>query len=289
MQRTKPILVLAVCATVSACDERPQSLIICHNANCAHETNPFADDNLASLTDSLELTYLGRTTMDGVELDTIWDRQGARCLFGHDFDHIFDPAETAMQAAELVAAHLRKPTDFVSWGGNRFFVKIELKREVTALNDPHTDEERLAHLACAYDMVDVLRAAATEAGRELELMFESEDVELIRGLPRNPRWPGKDPDDRTRLRLIAQVQSTELVLADLTSLTTKDDGEGIDILSFHTSRLPDGLQQSFFALDASLMLWMLDASLESLYTMGTYHPEYVITGEAQLFRRWEEF
>jgi len=288
MRDTLPIAVL-VLGAVAACDSRPQSLIICHNANCAHATNPFVDDTLASLNDSLELTYLGRTTMDGVEIDTIWDREGARCLFGHDFEHLLDPAETAMQAAELVAAHLRKPTDFVSWGGNRFYVKIELKREVTANNDPHDDAERAAHLTCAFDMVDVLRAAATDASRELEIMFESEDIELIRGLPRNLRWPGKDPDDRTRLRLIAQVQSTELELSDLTALTTDDDGDGIDILSFHTSRFPDGLQQSFFSLDAELMLWMLDASLESLYTMGTYEPKYVITGEAQLFRRWEEF
>jgi hypothetical protein len=60
------------------------------------------------------------------------------------------------------------------------------------------------------------------------------------------------------------------------------------VLAFHSTRLPDGQQQAYEALDVDLLLWMLDASLETFYAAEVYHPAYVNTSEAVLLRRWME-
>jgi hypothetical protein len=194
-----------------------------------------------------------------------------------------------MNVVERLEEHFLQDATHISWGGGRFYVKIELKGTVTAANDPHDERELAAHIECTFDMVERLMAAADAGGRELELMFEAENLAMTRALPVHPRWPSKHASPSTRLRLVANGRSPDLAPTDLESLTTDANDTGIDVLVFHASRLPDGMQQSYLSLQADLMLWMLDASVETMYAVDVYQPKYISTSEAELFRRWEEF
>lgn len=269
----------------SACDRRPQAILMCHNSNCAHATDPVADDTLASLDDSLALEYLGRPPIDGVEIDTLWDARRSLCLFAHDFGAASD--ETAMDAVERVAQHLIRVGP-VAWDGDRFYVKIESKAAVSPDGDAHTEEQLAAHHACVLDMMDRLMESALLGERELEILLEAEEVEFVRGLTAHPRWPGKQPREGLRIRLVANVKASGLTPDDLVSLTGGDKEDGIDVLAFHSTRFPDGQQQAYEGLEVDLMLWMLDTTLETFYAAEIYHPAYVNTSEAVLLRRWME-
>lgn len=276
---------LLLLSIAGGCDRRPQAILMCHNSNCAHATDPVADDTLAMLDDSLALEYLGRPAIDGIEIDTVWDARRSLCLFAHDFDKPVD--ETAMEAVERVAAHLTR-TGPVAWDSDRFHVKIESKATVSPDGDLHGDEDLAAHHACVLDMIERLRDAARLGERELEIMLEAEDVEFVRSITRHPNWPGKQPEAGQRLKLAANVKSAGLSPDDLVSLTGGHREDGLDVLAFHSTRFPDGQQQAYEALEVELLLWMLDASLETFYAAEVYHPAYVNTSEAVLLRRWME-
>jgi hypothetical protein len=272
-------------ALATGCDRRPQAVLMCHNSNCAHATDPSADDTLASLEDSLALEYLGRPPIDGVEIDTLWDAERSLCLFAHDFAKPVD--ETAMDAVALVEQHLLGLGP-ITWDGEAFRVKIESKAAVTPGGAGHSDEDLAAHQACVLDMIDRLLAAAAAGDRDIEFLLDAEDIEFIRSLAVHPRWPGKQPGAGARIRLSANVKDAGLEPDDLVSLTGGDKQDGIDVLVFHSTRFPDGQQQAYEALEVDLMLWMLDASLETFSAAEVYHPEYVNTSEAVLLRRWME-
>lgn len=288
-------VVLAVVALVLglglavACDEQRSAILICHNSNCARATEPNRDDTLASLRESLALRYQGRPVIDGIELDSLWVAELGGCYFGHDFATLGADPPTGLDAAQLLVEHFAQPTDFISWGGNRFYTKIELKEIVTAAGATHDAEQVQQHAGCVLEIAEALISAARDNGRELELQFESWNLALIRAVVADARWPGKEPYPGISLRLVAPSESPDLVPEDLTSLRSEADDLGIDILSFHTSRYPTHQRQSYYALDVDLMLWMLDASLETFHVIGIYKPKYVVTSEALLFRRWLEF
>jgi hypothetical protein len=258
---------------------------VCHNANCAHATDPDQDSTLASLDDSLALEYLGRPAIDGIELDVVWDRVGARCVFAHDLEHP-DPA-SALDAADRVATYLRGPREDVSWLGGAFFVKLETKGVVTAENDEITEDEIPLLHACLFDMYDRIKAAAVESGHPLELAFES-SAPLVRGIESDVRWPGKEPETGVHVRLIANVQSPGLKPSDLASLRGDTSSDGIDILAYHFNRSPDGVGASFLVLEVKRMMWMLDVTIETFYAIDSYEPHYIVTNEAVVIRRWME-
>lgn len=264
-------------------DARPHSVVICHNANCARATDPFVDDTMATLDESLRLEYQGRPAIDGVEIDFLWDREHARCVFAHDLAI----AEPAMVAADRVAEHLAQPGE-VSWTGDRFFVKIELKPAVTVDGAPHTPGELAAHVACAFDVADRIIAAGRANGRSLELAFESEEMAIVRAVAANPRWPGKQPYPDVALRLITNVATPGLEAADLGSLASDTNDHGVDILSFHATKTPTGVVERYESFDVELMLAMFDAAPETFEAMTRFEPAYVVTSEALLLRRWEE-
>ncbi len=268
-------------------DEPSATVIVCHNANCAHATDPFGDDTLDKLEDSLALTYRGHPAFDGIELDSMWDRQRSACIFAHDFAHVADPPMLATEAADHVATHLREAEE-VSWNGERFFVKIELKNEVLAEGTGHTDEELAAHLDCALDMRDRIIAAARARGVELEFGFDSEVIPFLRAIAAHPRWLGKHPYPGVELRLISNVGAVGLEPTDLASIRAPGMGDGIDILSFHATRTPNAVAKEYADLGATLMLWMLDAAPETFGAAEAYEPPYIVTNEVVLFRRWEE-
>jgi hypothetical protein len=276
---------LLLLLALAACDRRPQAILMCHNSNCAHATDPAADDTLASLDDSLALTYLGRPPIAGVEIDTVWDSERSLCLFAHDFDKPAD--ELAMEAVDRVTEHMLG-AGAITWDGAAFRVKIESKAAVTPDGADHSPQDLAAHQACVLDMIDRLLEAAVAGDRELEILLEAEDIEFVRTLTHHARWPGKEPAEGLAIRLEANVKSSGLTPEDLVSLTGGDNPDGIDVLAFHSTRFPDGQEQAYEALDVDLMLWMLDASLETFYAAEVYHPAYVNTSEAELLRRWME-
>ena len=268
-------------------DERPQATVVCHNANCAHATNPAADDTLQMLDDSLALEYRGRSAIDGIEVDTLWDRQRSLCIFAHDFGAVPAVPELGIEAAMRIARHLRD-ADEVSWSGDRFFVKIELKGEVLADNTQHDDAEVEAHLDCVFDMAQTIIDAARARGIALELGFDSMTVSLLRAAAKSPRWPGKSPYPDVELRLISNMNYPGLEPSDLESLRDPGNGDGIDILAFHATRTPNGIVRSYAELGAALMLWMNDVAPETFDAVHHYEPPYIVTNEALLVRRWTE-
>lgn len=289
--RAGSLVAIAALGTVGATGcmppaDRPQVQVICHNANCARATDPFADDTLATLDESLALEYRGRPAIDGIELDTLWDRESGTCQFAHDLANA--KGERGMDAANRVAAHLRRSGP-ASWAGDTFFVKIEMKSEVTLAGDPQTPDDLAAHLECSFDMADAIIAAAIESNRQLELGFDSELVATLRQVVRHPRWPGKTPYPGIHLQLLSNVHAVGLEPTDLVSLTSAGDThDGIDTLAFHATRVPTTLVDDYAELGVELMLWMLDVAPETLHAIRRYEPRYVNTSEALLLRRWGE-
>ena len=281
----RPGLLCIALLAVTACDRRPPAIILCHNANCAGGTNPFEDANLTSLDRSLGMRYRGKPAASGMELDTVWDAANSRCLFAHDFEHA--TGALGSEAADRVATYLARPTDFVSWEGSSYFVKIELKDTVSASGDFHTADDLARHYDCVFDMYTRIAAAAVANHRELEIAFES-TAELVRGLTSHPSWPGKEPQRGVHVRLIANVETPGLRPEDLASLRGNSARDGLDILSFHASRIPDGILQSYLALEVRVMIWMLDTQPETYYAIEAFQPDYIDTNEAVLIRRWLE-
>jgi len=273
--------------SAAACDPRPQAILMCHNSNCAHATDPGADDTMDALEASLALEYRDRPAIDGIELDILWAADSGTCVFAHDFNGT--TAVSGMEAAQRVAEHIQRPQELISWIGNEFYAKIEIKSAVNADGDAHTAAQLQAHLQCAIDMAEVMSEAAIARGRELEVIFEAEEVAFLRELAVHPSWPGKSPADDVGYRFGANVKLPGLRPQDLESLGPGTTDDGIDVLAFHSTRFPDGQQQAYDALDVDLLLWMLDTSLETMHAAQIYQPRYINTGEALVIRRWMEY
>ena len=58
MAKRSSVLALLAVLALAACD-RPDVLVICHNANCVEPTNPALDDTIPALRESLALTMNG--------------------------------------------------------------------------------------------------------------------------------------------------------------------------------------------------------------------------------------
>src|SRR5688572_5907147 len=67
------VAVLAAVLAGACVVERHQALVVCHNSNCAGPPDPTRDDSLEAMYDSLALRDEGRPTIDGIEVDTLWD------------------------------------------------------------------------------------------------------------------------------------------------------------------------------------------------------------------------
>ena len=69
---------LLFASLVAACD-RPDTLVICHNANCVEPTDPANDDTIPALRDSLALRIAGMPAIDGTEIDSFWRGSDGAC------------------------------------------------------------------------------------------------------------------------------------------------------------------------------------------------------------------
>jgi hypothetical protein len=153
--RSAPACV-AIAIALAACVERPQPLLVCHNANCAPGASAALDDTMLGLEASLALP---EGAFDGIEIDLLW-RDG-RCVFAHDASTP-DPVD-ARVAADRIAASGRAG---VLW--------VELK---VADGTPPAE---LA--ACAVDAIARIAPA--------ELVVSSFSAELLAAAAAHPAWPG---------------------------------------------------------------------------------------------------
>lgn len=272
MRRAASALALAGLA-LGAC-ERPRTLVICHNGNCAGTGAPALDDTPAALRASLALRWQDRPVIDGVELDTMWHRPTGACLFEHGPGEVLPP-DTVAEATEIIADHLTRTE--VAWNGDRFHVFIDLKPYVAGRFDAHTPAERVAHADCVLDVLARLTAVA--AGRHrLRFVFESADLALLDALVARPRWPGRLEGD-VEVRLASEARPLRGPPRDQAS-------PRLDVMQYLPTWVTDAQLEAYTALGYELCLWFFVTTPEVLAAIERHSPRYVITGEALLLRRW---
>jgi hypothetical protein len=274
---------LACLLPAAGCD-RPQALVICHNANCICPPDPDRDDTLSALHESLELEYKGRPMLDGMEIDIFWHGQQERCLFAHDLDAP-RPYTVARTAAEEIARFFERPGE-ISFSGGAYVVRMELKGHVGSVFDRHTLEQARLHAECALDLYEILYTAALRADRRIVVIFDSFAPRVLNAILGSPRWPGKQPHENITLRLSADfLDSTPSGLA----LQYLSEFPEVDDVAFHASWITDGTYQAFRSLNVELTIWMFSATVETFAAIEKFEPEAVLTSEAELMRRWLEY
>ena len=284
MPRPSSILFLSICLLLAAACDRPQALVICHNANCVGPPDPDRDDTMSSLHESLELSYRGGPMLDGMEFDIFWHGQEERCLFAHDLDAP-KPYTEAHTAAEEIARFLERPGE-ISFYGGPYIIRIELKGHVGSVFDEHTKEQARLHAECALDLYEILSAAALRAGRRIQVIFDSFAPDVLKAILDSTRWPGKHPDENVEVRLSADLpDSTPSGLA----LQRLSDFPDVDDVVFHAGWITDGAYQGFRSLEVDLTMWMFSATVETFAAIEKFEPDAVLTSEAELMRRWFAF
>ncbi len=261
-----------------ACD-RPQTLVICHNANCASAAVPGDDDTLGALQASLDLRWDGRPTLDGIELDTMWHRPTGACLFEHGPGEELPP-DTVADAGDLLVAHLALPD--VAWNGDRFHVVLELKGYVAGRFDYHTPEELALHADCVLDLYDRLVTAA--AGRHrLQIVFESAAVDTLATLTARPRWPGRlDGDVEVRLA----GESGAIWDAVIQNPRLSEYTVTLDMIEYLAGYTYDRQLDAYRSLGLERWMWSYATTPELLSSIAQQQPEAVLTSEATMLRRW---
>jgi hypothetical protein len=152
-------------------------ILICHNGNCAEGTPAGADDTMSALRASLALRMPdGRPPMDGLELDSVWDRALQRCTYGHQPDPGNPDFSDAVN--EIVSYLMAAPAGEASHSGHEFFLKIELKVDVGD-GATHTPDEVAAHTACVTAAENAAIAAGGGVGNPVIPIFDSDDPKLL--------------------------------------------------------------------------------------------------------------
>jgi hypothetical protein len=272
MKRLAALVLTALASTPTSCLARPpNTLLICHNANCADPGTSDRDDNLDALSASLALRIDGRPVLDGAEIDSAWDAASGRCLFAHGPS---PEAPDLSEATRLLAAHLSQPGD-VSWNRERFYVKIELKPDVGSGND-HSLADAEHHADCMLDQLAVLEGAARGAGHALTVIFDSADPVLLRAITQRPRWTGKHTGEAVEVKFEVGFDS---------SVPSDFDLE-VDILTVRWSEIDSGMRDEFAARGKDGLAWGRDPAPETLGKLVDLAPRYIGSNDALMMRRW---
>jgi hypothetical protein len=269
---------LAVVAVLAACD-RPDALVICHNANCAEPANPAEDDTIAAMRESLALELGGGPVIDGIEVDTFFRASDNACLYAHDLDRDQTPA---VDAADELAAHFARGGP-ITFSGQPFHVLLELKSHVSAdKSDRHTPEQAIAHAACAWQLYGILATAATANQRDVVVIFEAFNPDLLRVVI--AQTPAATP---IPIRYGA-VQGIPAPLDNQTYPLDAYTGVPIEIVEFHAQWILDAQYEAVRSLGLDLAVFMFSATSETFDVILQYEPAIVVTNEARLVRRWLE-
>lgn len=274
-------LALLVVALGGCDDPRPESLVICHNANCVEPTDPEADDTLAALAESLSLTFGGRPLLDGVEIDSFWKGDEDICLYAHDLDNAERvPAE---EVAIALADHFAGQGP-LTYSGQPFQVFIELKGSVgTSESDKHSPEQRDLHAACAWRMYDIIADAAVDESREVEVVFTSFEPALLVALRLQ-----EPPEPAVRVRFGA-IQGIPVPLDGQTHSLGDYAESGIELVEMHPGWMLDGQFEAVRSAELEVVFWMFEATAEIFAAIDRYEPGMIETSEARLMRGWLEY
>lgn len=270
-------VVLAALA-IAACD-RPQPLLICHNANCGGPDTT-RDDTLSAMADSLALTRDGLPVLDGIEWDMFWYGKDSTCLFAHDLDH--ETTLPASAAAELVANYLATHAR-VSWHGERFYALIDMKAHVgPSYSDAHTPQQLIDHAECALDVAERLLAGARAGGHQLTVGFISGKPIHLEVLMDRPRWASLSAEPDLQLMMIGDI------FAPYASIVPKlsEFRVPLDAVEYHPDFMTAEHRETYRSLGMALIQWSYVATTEALDAIERYEPQFVITNEAMLLRRW---
>lgn len=278
--RCSVAVAVAAVTALGAC-ERPEALLVCHNANCAEPADPTGDDTIAALRESLALEYRGRPAIDGIELDSFWRGADDRCLYAHDLANNQENTPATEPALEL-AAHFARPGP-IAYADAPFQVLLELKSHVSEdTGDRHTPAQRQQHARCAWDIYDILATAAVANGRDVEVVFSAFAPELLREVvaqaPLAPPIPYR----------LGAIQGVPAPLDDQTRPLDDYRGLPIDIVEFHAHWILDAQYEAAISLGAEISMFMFSATVETFAAIEQYEPAHVVTSEARLLRRWLE-
>ena len=266
---------------LAACD-RPQPLVICHNANCT-KPDVSKDDTLDALTESLDQMYNGTPMLDGIELDTFWFGAEDRCLFAHDLNG--STTTSAFEAAQLVADYLQNPSR-ASWNGERFYVFIELKGFVgESFSDEHTDAQRQLHAECALQMAHSIYLAAQIGGHELTIGFISIRPRLLETLTEPGLFQFLQAQPGLELMLIGDIFAPfDPIVPDIADFKMP-----LDAIEYHPRHLTVQHREAYRALGLDLVQWQFVTTSESFAAIRKWEPKFVITNEAEVVRRWTDY
>jgi hypothetical protein len=271
---------VALLALLAAgCIERPtDTLLLCHNSNCAEPHDPSKDDTVGAMMESLALAdERGIPLIDGIELD-VFQHQG-QCLYAHDVDHLDGHIELR-DAVQMLADHLTthpRP----SHNGMRFNVKLELKPSVDGRGDFD------AQITCSLDAYEILRTAALASGLPIEVVFDSYDPALLRGL--TPRLPSAEAAIWPKLSLDFGIPPP--LRADNYDLDRLD--VDLDVIEIHGSWITDTALRALRSRRqrdgrniVDVTLWSFDLTRETLAQLSDIEPTFALTGQAQTLRAW---
>ncbi len=262
-------------ALAAACD-RPPSLVICHNANCAEPADPERDDTLEALQESLTLERDGLPVFDGVELDTFFRAADDTCLYAHDLDRDQTPA---LEPALVMAEYFRREGPIGH--GDTFYVAVELKSHVSAdKTDVHDAAQLAAHATCAWEVYQAIAEAAVANDRDVVMIFEAFNPALLRAVI-----------DATPAALPIPVEYSAIqgVPAPLDNQTRElgaYQGLPLSYVEFHDQWILDAQYEAVRSLGAQLAIFMFSATSETFSVIEQYRPRLIYTSEATLVRRW---
>jgi len=270
----------------SACT--PSSVVpalICHNSNCVEPANPDEDDTVDALQASLDLEDEdGRPLIDGVEIDTFWHGEDARCLFAHDLERPGEYPEVGA-AVDVINAWLdeRHAAGLpLTHEGRAFQVFVELKGHVAREKSArHSPAQRALHADCAVSVLRALGDAATADARPLKVVFTSFDPALLGAVH----------------EALADVDSGNLVevrLGGLFGIPPPLDSQTLpleafadvplDVVSIHPHWTRQAASAAFASEDLEVGYWMFSAVPETLQSISAHRPSFVTTSEARLLR-----
>jgi hypothetical protein len=275
MRSTELVLAIASAIALAGCD-RPRSLVICHNSNCAGATDPSRDDTIDALRESLALEIAGQPVIDGVEIDTFWRGSDDTCLYAHDLERDQIPAT---EPANELAAYFARPGPIAH--GGVFHVLIELKSHVSADKTDRHDETQLAlHAACAWQLHGILANAAVANDREIVITFEAFRPDLLRAMI------AQTPADTPVPLRYAAIQGIPAPLDNQTHELEAYAGVPLDIVELHAQWILDAQYEAVRSLGLDIAVFMFSATGETFAVIEQVRPELVVTNEALLLRRW---
>jgi hypothetical protein len=275
-KRFSPLVLVALIG----CD-RPDVLVICHNANCVAPTTPELDDSIPALRDSLALAMNGVPMIDGVELDSFWRASDGQCLFAHDLDA--ERMTLIGEAADEVAAKITAGGQLTHSPGKPFRIFFELKAHVgVEKSERHTPEQRTLHAQCAWGVYTTIATAAETTGQtaSVEFVFASFEPKLLAEvIATTPAATPINYKFDAFYGIPKPLDSETRPLSDYTGLP-------ITIVEMHPQWIHDAQFEGLLSLDVEVLFWMFSATVETFQAIEQYEPEMVVTSEAQLMRRW---